>query len=249
MLDRLAGHGYYCFLDGYSDYNQIAIALEDQEKTTFTCPYGTFAFRWMPVGLCNAPGTFQCCMMAIFSDMVEKTIKVFMDDFSVLGNSFDNCLENLRSVLVRCEETNLVLNWEKCHFMVHEGIVFGHQIFARGIEVNKAKIEAIEKLPPPSSVKGIRSFLGHAGFYRQFIKDFSWIAKPLSNLLVQGTPFDFNEQCVQAFSILKDKLVSTPIVVAPDWDLLFELMCDASDYAIRAVLGQKREDILGYPLC
>ena len=249
MLDRLAGHGYYCFLDGYSDYNQIAIALEDQEKTTFTCPYGTFAFRRMPVGLCNAPGTFQCCMMAIFSDMVEKTIKVFMDDFSVLGNSFDNCLENLRSVLVRCEETNLVLNWEKCHFMVHEGIVFGHQIFARGIEVNKAKIEAIEKLPPPSSVKGIRSFLGHAGFYRRFIKDFSWIAKPLSNLLVQGTPFDFNEQCVQAFSILKDKLVSTPIVVAPDWDLLFELMCDASDYAIRAVLGQKREDILGYPLC
>ena len=99
MLDRLAGHESYRFLDGYSDYNQIAIALEDQENTTFTCPYGTFAFRWMPFGLCNAPGTFQCCMMAIFSDMVEKTIEVFMDDFSVLGNFFDNCLENLRSVV------------------------------------------------------------------------------------------------------------------------------------------------------
>ena len=111
-------------------------------------------------------------MMAIFSDMVEKTIEVFMDDFSVLGTSFDNCLENLRSVLIRCEETNLVLNWEKCHFMVQEGIVLGHWISARGIEVYKAKIEAIEKLPPPSSVKGIRSFLGHAGFYRRFIKDF-----------------------------------------------------------------------------
>ena len=110
MLDRLAGHEYYCFLDGYSGYNQIAIAPEDREKTTFTCPYGTFAFRRMPFGLCNAPGTFQRCMMAIFSDMVEKTIEIFMDDFSVLGNSFDNCLENLRSVLVRCEETNLVLN-------------------------------------------------------------------------------------------------------------------------------------------
>ena len=103
MLDRLTGHEYYCFLDGYSDYNQIAITPEDQEKTTFTCPYGTFAFRWMPFGLRNTPGTFQRCMMAIFSDMVEKTIEVFMDDFSVLGNSFDNCLENLRSVLVRCE--------------------------------------------------------------------------------------------------------------------------------------------------
>ena len=170
-------------------------------------------------------------------------MKVFMDDFSVLGNSFDNCLENLRSVLVRCEETNLVLNWEKCHFMVQEGIVLGHRISTLGIEVDKANIEAIEKLPPPSSVKGIRSFLGHAEFYRQFIKDFFRIAKPLSNFLVQGTPFDFDEQCVQAFSILKDKLVSTPIVVAPDWDLPFELMWNASDYAIGVMLGQKRERI------
>ena len=243
MLDRLAGHEYYCFLDGYSGYNQIAIAPEDQEKTTFTCPYGTFAFRRMPFGLCNAPGTFQRCMMAIFSDMVEKTIEIFMDDFSVLGNSFDNCLENLRAVLARCEETNLVLNWEKCHFMVQEGIVLGHRILARGIEVDRAKIEAIEKLPPPSSVKGIQSFLGHAGFYRRFIKDFSQIAKPLSNLLVQGIPFEFDSQCLHAFSVLKDKLVSAPIVVAPDWSFPFELMCDASDFAIGAVLGQKREKI------
>ena len=243
MLDRLAGHEYYCFLDGYSGYNQIAIPPEDQEKTIFTCPYGTFAFRWMPFGLCNAPGTFQRCMMAIFSDMVEKTIKIFMDDFSVLGNSFDNCLESLRSVLVRCEETNLVLNWEKCHFMVQEGIVLGHRISARGIEVDRAKIEAIEKLTPPSLVKGIRSFLGHTGFYRHFIKDFSHIAKSLSNLLVQGTPFEFDSQCLHAFSVLKDKLVSAPIVVAPDWSFPFELMCDASEFAIGAVLGQKREKI------
>ena len=227
MLDRLAGHEYYCFLDGYSGYNQIAIAPEDQEKTTFTCPYGTLAFR----------------RMVIFSDMVEKTIEVFMDDFSVLGSSFDNCLENLILVLIRCEETNLVLNWEKCLFMVQEGIVLGHRISARGIEVDRAKIEAIEKLPPPSSVKGIRSFLGHAGFYRRFITDFSQIAKPLSNLLVQGTPFEFDAPCMHAFSVLKDKLVSAPIVVAPDWSFPFELMCDASDYAIGAVLGQQRERI------
>ena len=110
MLDMLAGHEYYCFLDGYFGYNQIAIALEDQEKMTFTCPYGTFACRRMPFGLCNALGTFQHCMMVIFSYMVEKTIEVFMDDFSILRNSFDNCLENLRSMLIRCEETNLVLN-------------------------------------------------------------------------------------------------------------------------------------------
>ena len=148
MLDRLAGHEYYCFLDGYSGYNQISIAPEDQEKTTFTCPYGTFAFRRMPFGLCNALGTFQRCMMAIFSDMVEKTIEIFMDDFLELGNSFDNCLENLRSVLVRCEETKLVLNWEKCHFMVQEGIVLEHRISARGIEVDRAKKQLKNYLHP-----------------------------------------------------------------------------------------------------
>ena len=166
-----------------------------------------------------------------------------MDDFSVLGSSFDNSLENLRSVLIRCEETNLILNWEKCHFMVQKGIVLGHRISIRGIEVDRAKTEAIEKLPPPLSVKEIRSFLGHTGFYRHFIKDFSQIAKSLSNLLVQGTPFEFDAQCMHAFSVLKDKSASTPTVVALDWAFPFELMCDASDYAIGAVLGQKRERI------
>ncbi|KAL5789532.1 hypothetical protein ACOSQ2_004420 [Xanthoceras sorbifolium] len=163
MLERLAGHAYYCFLDGYSGYNQIPIAPEDQEKTTFTCPYGTFAYRRMLFGLCNAPTTFQRCMMAIFSYMVERFIEIFMDDFSVFGSSFDVCLANLALVLKRCEETNLVLNWEKCHFMVKEGIVLGHRISSTGIEVDRAKIEVIEKLPPPTSVRGIRSFLGHAG--------------------------------------------------------------------------------------
>ena len=180
-------------------------------------------------------------MMAIFSDMVERTIEVFMDDFSVLGKSFDNFLENLRQALIRCDVTNLVLNWEKCHFMVKEGIIMGHRISERGIEVDRSKVETMEKLLPPFSVKGIMSFLGHAGFYRRFIKDFSKIAKPLSNLLVQGVPFEFDDQFLQVFLFLKQKLVSTPIVVVSDWNLLFELMCDASDYTIGAMLGQKRD--------
>ena len=135
MLDRLAGNKY-CFLDGYSGYNQITIALEDLEKTTFTCPYGIFAFRRMPFRLCKALGTFQRCMMAIFSDMVEKSIEVFMDDFSVIGSTFDDYLHNLMLILKRCMETNLVLNWEKCHFMVREGIVLGHHVSGRGVEVD-----------------------------------------------------------------------------------------------------------------
>ncbi|KAL4325949.1 hypothetical protein GQ457_11G033230 [Hibiscus cannabinus] len=224
-------------------YNQIAIAPEDQSKTTFTCPYGTFAFRRMPFGLCNAPATFQRCMTAIFSDLNEDCLEIFMDDFSTFGEDFDNCLSNLEKVLKRCKETNLVLNWEKCHFMVDEGIVLGHKISSKGMEVDKAKIEVIRKLPPPTTVKGIRSFLGHAGFYRRFIEDFSKITKPLCSLLEQGRPFEFNEDCTKAFNLLKQKLVTAPIVEPPDWKLPFELMCDASDYAVGAVLGQRKGKI------
>nr|GEZ42088.1 reverse transcriptase domain-containing protein [Tanacetum cinerariifolium] len=139
----------------------------------------------MPFGLCNAPGTFQRCMMAIFHDMIEKTMEVFMDDFYDFGNSSQSCLSHLERMLKRCEDTNLCLNWEKSHFMVKEGIVLGHKISKQGIEVNKAKVDVITKLPHPTTVKAIRSFL--------------------------------------------------------DWDMPFELMCDANDYAIGAVLGQRQD--------
>ncbi|KAG9458288.1 hypothetical protein H6P81_002796 [Aristolochia fimbriata] len=167
MLERLAENKFYCFLDGYLGYFQILIAPEDQEKTTFTCPYGTLAYRRMPFGLCNAPTTFQRCMMALFHDMIDKMMEIFMDDFTLYGLTFETCLQHLELVLEICEEKKLFLNWEKCHFMVRKGIVLGHKISEKGIEVDKAKIEVIEKLPPPTSVKAIRSFLGHAGFYRR----------------------------------------------------------------------------------
>nr|GEV14597.1 RNA-directed DNA polymerase homolog [Tanacetum cinerariifolium] len=138
MLERLAGHEYYCFLDGFLGYFQIAITPEDQEKTAFTCPYGTFAYKRMPFGLCNAPATFQRCMTAIFHELIENIMKVFMDDFSVFGSSFDYYLKNLKKMLKRYEETNLMLNWEKCYFMVKEGIVLDHK-------VSGARIEKIHK--------------------------------------------------------------------------------------------------------
>nr|GEY38488.1 DNA-directed DNA polymerase [Tanacetum cinerariifolium] len=169
MLERLAGNEYYCFLDGFSGFFQIPIDPRDQEKTTFTCPYATFAYRRMPFDLCNAPGTFQ------------------------------------------------------------------------RIEVNKAKVDVITKLPHPTTIKGVRSFLGHAGFYRRFIKDFSKISQPMTHLLDKDTPFIFSEDCIKAFQTLKKKLMKAPILIAPNWDLPFELMCDASDFAIGAVLGQRYE--------
>jgi hypothetical protein len=137
----------------------------------------------MPFGLCNAPATFQRCMNAIFANYSEKIMDVFMIDFFVYGTSFNNCLYILNKVLQQCEDQYLVLNWEKCHFMVSECIVLGHRVSGRGIEVEQEKIEATKKLPYPRDVRGIRSFLGHVGFYRRFIKDFSKILKPLTNLL------------------------------------------------------------------
>ena len=243
MLEKLAGHSFYCCLDGYSGYMQIPVALSDQEKTTFTCPYGTFAYRRMPFGLCNAPATFQRCMMAIFSDLLEDCIEIFMDDFSVFGPSFDKCLSNLNLVLKRCRDTNLVLNWEKCQFMVNDCIVLGYKVSSKGIEVDPAKVEVIAKLPPPNCVKAVRSFLGHAGFYRRFVKDFSKIAKPMTDLLAKEVDFIFSDKCLTAFELLKERLVTAPVVVAPDWSLPFELMCDASDIAMGAVLGQRKDKI------
>ncbi|GKG12117.1 reverse transcriptase domain-containing protein [Tanacetum coccineum] len=141
-------------------------------------------------------------------------------------------------MLKRREDTNLVLNWEKCHFMVKEGIFLGHKISKSRIEVDKAKVDVIAKLPYLTSVNGVRSFLGHVGFYRRFIQDFSKIARPMTHLLEKDIPFIFSKECIELFNILKKKLTEAPILVALDWDLPFEIMCDASDYAVGAVLGQ-----------
>ncbi|XP_070040762.1 uncharacterized mitochondrial protein AtMg00860-like [Nicotiana tomentosiformis] len=124
--------------------------------------------------------------------------------------------EAMQEVLACCEETNLVLNWEKCYFMVEEDIVLSHKIYKNGIEVDKAKIEVISKLPPPSFVNGVRSFLGHAGFYRRFNKHFSKVVKPLCKLLEKYAKFFFNEDCMKAFELLKYKLTNTSIITAPN---------------------------------
>nr|GEV09596.1 DNA-directed DNA polymerase [Tanacetum cinerariifolium] len=168
MLEQLAGNEFYCFLDGFYGYFQILINPPDCEKTTFTCPYGTFAYRRMPFGLCNAPGTFQ------------------------------------------------------------------------RLEVNQAKVDVIAKLPHPTIVNGVRSFLRLVSFYRRFIQDFSKIARPMTHLLKKETPFVFSKDCINAFETLKKKLTGALILVVPDWNLPFELMCDASDFAIGAVLGQRK---------
>jgi hypothetical protein len=180
-------------------------------------------------------------MMAVFSEFIEEIVEVFMVNFSVYGKTFMDSLANLDKVLTWCAEVDLVLNWEKSHFMVNQGIVLGHVLCERGIEVDKDKVQTVEQLPPPTDVKSLRSFLGHAEFYRRFIKDFSKITKPLTHLLQKDVAFDFDEKCLAAFRTLKSVLVSAPIIQPPDWSQPFEIMCDASDNAVGAVLGQRKE--------
>nr|GEW31906.1 reverse transcriptase domain-containing protein [Tanacetum cinerariifolium] len=208
-LKDLPLHLEYAFLEGDNKLPVIiAKYLSVEEKTALITVLKSHkrAIAWK---LSDIKGAFQRCMLAIFHDMIEKTMEVFMDDFS-----------------------------ENSHFMVKEGIVLGHKISKQWIEVDKAKVDVITKLPHPTTVKGIRSFLGHAGFYRRFIKDFSKIARPITRLLEKDTPFIFSQECVEAFQTLKRKLTEAPILIAPDWDIPFELMCDGSEFAIGAVLGQ-----------
>nr|GEU57371.1 reverse transcriptase domain-containing protein [Tanacetum cinerariifolium] len=212
MLERLTGNEYYFFLDGFSGYFYISIDPKDQEK-----PHSRVLTERLPT----------------------KMMEVFMDDFSVFGNSFETSLSHLDKILKWCEDTNLCLNWEKSHFMVKEGIVLDHKISKNSIEVDKAKVDVIVKLPHPTTVKDIRSFLGHVGFYRRL--DFSKIAWPMTHLLKKDTPFFFSNECIEAFQTLKKKLIKAPILVSPDWDLPFELMCDASDFAIGMSSQQKNK--------
>ncbi|RVW87063.1 Retrovirus-related Pol polyprotein from transposon 17.6 [Vitis vinifera] len=186
VLERVSGHPFYCFLDGYS--------------------------RRMPFGLCNAPTAFQRCILSIFSDMVERIMEVFMDDITIYGSTFEKCLVNLEAVLNRCIEKDLVLNWEKCHFMVQQGIVLGHIISKKGMKLIKQ---------------------------RRFIKDFSKLSKPLCELLGKDAKFLWDESCQKSFEQLKHFLTTAPIVRAPNWQLPFEVMCDANEFAIGAILGQR----------
>ncbi|GJX84434.1 reverse transcriptase domain-containing protein [Tanacetum coccineum] len=214
-------------------FKKITFNTDYKIKTSIKEPHTNLELKPLPDNL--------ECMLAIFHDMIKESVEVFMDDFSVFRSSFDHCLNNLDKILQHCKDAHLILNWEKCYFMVKEGFVLGHNISEAGLEVDKVKIDIKSKLPPPTNIKGIRSFLGHAGFYRRFIKDFSKIARPLTKFLEKDTPFKFNDECQNAFRILKEKLTCAPVIVSPNWSLSFELMCDASDFAVGAILGQKEE--------
>ena len=243
VLDGLAGKKFFSFLDGFSGYNQIQISPEDQDKTTFTCPWGTFAYRVLPFGLCNAPATFQRAVLSIFSELVHDAVEIYMDDFTPYGSNFQEALSNLGKVLTKCIEMNLSLSPKKCEFLMTEGTVLGHTISCQGLQGDPNKIALIKKVPPPQKVRDVRSFLGLAGYYRRFIKDFSKLASPLFGLLAKDVEFKWTDDCQRSLNELKDKLVPAPILRGPNWALPFHIHTDASNKAIRAALGQVEQKL------
>ena len=162
-----------------------------------------------------------------------------MDDFIVYGNTFDECLKNLGKILKRCIEANLSLSNEKCYMILTEGIMLEHHISSSGIKVDPTKIQVIVNLMPPTNQKEVRSFLGYAGYYRRFIKNFSKITLPQFKLLAKDVEFQWTNHCQNAFQILKGKLLVVPILRGPNWSLPFHISTDASKTTIGASLGQQ----------
>lgn len=235
VLYGLAGKKFFSFLDGFSGYNQIQIGPKDQDKTTFTCPWATFDYRALPFGLCNAPTTFQRAALSIFVELVHDAVDIYMDDFAPYECDFQEDLSNLGKVLNKCIEVNLSLSPKKCEFLMIEGSVLGHSISHQGQQVDPNKIVIIQRVPPPQKQRDVKSFLGLAGYYRRFIKDFNKLASPLFGLLAKDSEILWSKSC--QVDTLKDKLTTTSILRGQNWALAFHIHANSSHKSIGATLG------------
>ena len=241
ILDEVARHELYTFMDGYSGYNQISIAPEDHHKTAFITPWSTFIYIVMPFGLCNAPSAFQRAMSFAFSDLLHKSMTVFIDDFSTHSSTTEH-LHWVRECLIRCCRTGITVNLDKLYLAVKKGILLGHIVSREGTEPDPAKVEAITELKPPTDVKGIQRVLGHIGWYRSRIKDYATTALPLTNLLRKESKFEWTPECQKGFDELKRQLTTYPVLRPLDWDQPWHVYYDASAVAVGSALCQPAKD-------
>ena len=247
MLEQLGGRERYSFLDGYSGYNQIKLAAEARELTTFITEWGAFQWLVLPFGLCNGPGTFQRLMMLLFDAYLNDFMQVYLDDFSVYGARSEH-LNHLKLCLQRCREAGVSLNPFKCKFFVTSGVVLGHIVSQRGILMDPNKVRAICAIQPPTNATGVRMFLGAGQFYRRYVEAWAEIAEPLSRLTGHKVGFNWDGRCQSAFDRIKEKLSTGPILQCPDWTKVFHLHTDASLTAIGAVLAQPGDRGVDLPI-
>ncbi|KAK1617425.1 hypothetical protein QYE76_022942 [Lolium multiflorum] len=242
MLDELSGSIMFSKVDLRSGYHQIRMQLGDEWKTAFKTKFGLYEWLVMPFGLTNAPSTFMRLMNEVLRAFIGRFVVVYFDDILIYSKSLEEHLDHLRAVFNALRDARLYGNLEKCTFCTNRVAFLGYVVTAQGIEVDPAKIEAIENWPQPKTVTQVRSFLGLAGFYRRFVKDFGSIAAPLNELTKKDVPFVWGDAQQDAFMILKDKLTHAPLLQLPDFNKTFELECDASGIGLGDMFVTLRND-------
>ena len=250
ILDTVAGHECYSFMDGFSGYNQIQIAKEDQAKTAFVTDLGIYASRVMLFGLCNGAATFQRVATLAFQDYLRIFMEIFLDDFCVFGTKADHSSQ-LKKCFDKCAEFGISLNAAKCQFVVPYGKLLGHRVSKRGMYTDPDKVSKIVNLPIPTTITQVRGFLGHVSYYRRFIQNYAQLASPLTALLKKlevGTSPIWTPECDEAFIKLKEKLVLAPILVSPNWSEPFHVYVDASNVAMGCILSQKDKNNKDHPI-
>jgi hypothetical protein len=237
VLDNVGGQEVYSFTDGFSGYHQIRIAKEDRHKTTFATEWGSYQYTVMLFGLKTAPTIFSRVVVETFKEFLHKFLEAYFDDWTVFS-LLKNHIECLRLMLDKCRQCQIALNLKKCIFFSPFGVLLGHILCKQGLLVDPSKIAIIVDLPPPTLVKQLRTTLGHTGYYRKFIKGYTQITTPMEKLLKKDCQFSWTEECQQSFDTLKQKMVTAPILVFPDWTKKFHVHVDASSIALGVVLAQ-----------
>ena len=243
MLDELSGSIIFSKVDLRSGYHQIRMKLGDEWKTAFKTKFGLYEWLVMPFGLTNAPSTFMRLMNEVLRAFIGRFVVVYFDDILIYSKSLEEHLDHLRAVFIALRNARLFGNLGKCTFCTDRVSFLGYVVTPQGIEVDKAKVEAIESWPQPQTVTQVRSFLGLAGFYRRFVRDFSTIAAPLNELTRKDVPFTWGTAQEEAFTVLKDKLTHAPLLQLPDFNKTFELECDASGIGLGGVLLQDAKPV------
>ncbi|GBG72565.1 hypothetical protein CBR_g12135 [Chara braunii] len=239
LLDRVQGCRYFSKIDLKSGYHRIAIRPEDQHKTAFQTKYGLYEFVVMPFGLCNAPDTFQHAMNRIFHDYLDKFVIVYLDDILIFSRTVEEHVAHLDKVLSLLRQHKFKINGEKCEFGRTRILYLGHEISAEGLKPDDAKVASIRDWPRPQSVTKMRAFLGMTGYYHNFVKNYSIVAAPLTDLTRLDTPWEWADRCEAAFRHPKHVLTHHEVLKLPNPDKPFIVTTDASQYGIGAVLEQQ----------
>ena len=238
ILDQLGGAQYFSIFDLASGFHQINMHPDDIPKTAFTTPYGHYEYVRMPMGLCNGPPTFQRLMDIVLTGMQGHEVFVYLDDIVVYARTLTEHDEKCRRLFDRLRKAKLSLQPDKCEFLKKEVIYLGHIISKDGVKPNPEKVEAVRNFPRPRNIKNIRQFLGLTGYYRRFIDGYAGMAKPLTQLLKSDVPFNWGEEQENSFKELKEKLITEPVLIFPDFSKPFIVTTDASGYAIGGILSQ-----------